>query len=88
MKKTVINTLITTAFIASLGFATTGAVAGPDLFQQQQLRQRVLESQQKLKQAEAAKGTEQQKLMDQMIGQMMEEHKVNMALATCDHVKK
>lgn len=126
MKKSIINTLITTAFIASLGFVATSAVAAPD-FYQQQLRQHILESQQKLKQAEAAKGTEQQKLMgehmqmlhdnmaacremkpkagmtekerdewfvehqkimDEMMGQMMEEHKVKMASGPCDAVKK
>jgi len=58
MNKTIINALITTAFIASLGLAATSAIAGgPDLLQQK-LRQHVLESQQKLKQAEAAKGAE------------------------------
>ena len=128
MKKSIINTLITTAFIASLGFATTSVIAGggPD-FQQQRLIIQVLQAKQKLQQAEAAKGTEQQKLMgehmkmlhenmavcremkpkagmteserdawfaehqkimDDMMSQMMEEHKIEMAVAPCDTVKK
>jgi len=62
MNKTIINTLITTAFIASLGFAATSALAGQDYFQQQ-MTQRLMQSKQKLQQAEAAKGAERQKLM-------------------------
>ena len=127
MKKSIINTLITTVFIASLGFAATSAIArGPD-FEQQRLMVQVLQARQKLQQAEAAKGTEQQKLMgehiqmlhddmvacremkpkagmteserdawfaehqkimDDMMSQMMEEHKVKMASMPCDAVKK
>ena len=33
MKKSIINTFITTAFIASLGLSATGAMAGPDSMQ-------------------------------------------------------
>lgn len=62
MKKTLINTFITTAFIASLGFATTYAMAGQDYFQQQ-MTQRLMQSKQKLQQAQAAAGMERQKLM-------------------------
>jgi len=126
MKKTLINTLITTAFIASLSFASTGAMAGRDFFQEQ-LIQNMQVTKQKLKQAEAAKGTEQQKLltehmqmlhenmaacremkpkagmtekerdewyaehqkiMDNLMSQMMEEHKVKMASAPCETGKK
>lgn len=121
MNKTIINTLISTVFVASLGFATT-SIAATD-FYQQALRQHVLEAQQKLKQAKAATGTEQQKLlgehkqmlrdsmetcrkmkpkagmteqernawfaehqkiMDQIMDQMMEEHKIIMTSAPCD----
>ena len=118
-----INTLITTAFIASLGFAATSAIAhGPD-FEQQRLIMQVQQAKQKLQQAQAAKGAEQQKLMgehmqmlhddmaacremkpkagmteserdvwyaehqkimDDMMSQMMEEHKVKMASVPCD----
>jgi hypothetical protein len=110
-----------------LGFVANGAFAGPDFFQRR-LIQRVMQSQQKLKQAEAAKGVEQQKLlgehmrmlhdnmnacremkpkagmtekerdewfvehqkiMDDMMVQMMEEHKVRMSSAVpCDMIKK
>jgi len=123
MKKSMINTLITTAFIASLGFAATSAIArGPD-FEQQRLIMQVQQAKQKLQQAQAAKGAEQQKLMgehmqmlhddmaacremkpkagmteserdvwyaehqkimDDMMSQMMEEHKVKMASVPCD----
>lgn len=125
MKKSIINTLITTAFIASLSFASTGAMAGRDFFQEQ-LIQNLQVTKQKLKQAEAAKGAEQQKLlgehmrmlhdnmnacremkpkagmtekerdewytehqkiMDDMMVQMMEEHKVKMSTKPCDVVK-
>lgn len=126
MKKSIINTLITTLFIASLGLAATSAVAGRDFFQEQ-LIQNLQVTKQKLENAKAAKGAEQQKLMgehmqmlhdnmatcrnmkpkagmteterdewfaehqkimDDMMSQMMEEHKVNMSTAPCDSVKK
>lgn len=126
MKKTLINTLITTAFIASLSFASTGAMAGRDFFQEQ-LIQNIQVTKQKLKQAEAAKGTEQeklltehmqmlhenmvacremrpkagltekerdewfaehQKIMDDLMSQMIEEHKVNVASKPCETDKK
>ncbi len=35
MKKTLINALIATAFLASLSLASTGAMAGRDFFQEQ-----------------------------------------------------
>lgn len=128
MNKSIINTLVTTAFIASLGFTATSAMArgGPD-FEQQRLIMQVLQAKQKLQQAEAAKGPEQQKLMgehmqmlhddmkacremkpkagmtekerdewfaehqkimDNMMTQMMEEQKVNIASMPCDVMKK
>lgn len=127
MKKSIINTLITTAFIASLGFSATNAMAGRDFFQEQ-LIQNVQVTKQKLEKAKAAKGAEQQKLMgehmqmlhenmaacremkpkagmtekerdewfvehqkimDDMMVQMMEEHKVRMSSAVpCDMIKK
>lgn len=126
MKKSIINTLITTAFIASLGFAATTVMAGRDFFQEQ-LIQNMQVTKQKLKQAEAAKGAEQQKLlgehmrmlhdnmnacrqmkpkagmtekerdewfaehqkiMDDMMSQMMEEHKVRMSSAVPCDIKK
>lgn len=126
MNNKIIITLITTAFIASLSFASTGAMAGRDFFQEQ-LIQNMQVTKQKLKLAEAAKGTEQQKLltehmqmlhenmaacremkpkagmtekerdewfaehqkiMDDLMSQMMEEHKVKMASAPCETGKK
>ena len=128
MNKSFINTLISAAFIASFGFAVTSALAGPGPdFLQQKLNMQVLQAKQKLQQAQAAKGAEQQKLMgehmqmlhddmaacremkpkagmteserdawfaehqkimDDMMSQMMEEHKINMASVPCDVVKK
>ena len=63
MKQRMLNKLVATVLIASFGFATTSAIAGPDIFQQQ-INQRLIQSQQKLKAAEAAKGAERQKLME------------------------
>ena len=71
MNNRIINKLITTAFIASFGFAATSAMAGPD-FMQQQMTQRVMQAKQKLNKAEAAQGTERQKLMDEHM-QMLHE---------------
>jgi preprotein translocase subunit SecF len=127
MKKSIINTLITTAFIASLGFAATSAIARGADFEQQRLMVQVLQAKQKLQQAQAAKGVEQQKLMgehmqmlhddmkacremkpkagmtekerdewfaehqkimDDMMTQMMDAHKVEMISAPCDTDKK
>lgn len=34
MKKRILNKLITPTFIASLGFAATSAIPGPDFFQE------------------------------------------------------
>ncbi len=71
MEKRILNKLIATAFIASLGLTVTSAMAGPDLIQQQLSRQ-FIESQQKLKEAEAAKGAERQKLMGEHMKMMHE----------------
>lgn len=127
MKKSIINTLITTLFIASLGLTATSSIAGRDFFQEQ-LIQNMQVTKQKLEKAKASQGTEQQKLlsehmqmlhenmatcremkpkagmtekerdewfaehqkiMDDMMSQMMEEHKVTMSSAVpCDMTKK
>ncbi len=71
MKQRMLNKLVATVFIASLGFAATSAIAGPDFFQQQ-INQRLIQSQQKLKEAEAAKGAERQKLMEEHMKIMRE----------------
>lgn len=83
MYNNIANKFITSLFIASLGLAANSAMAGPDFFQQQ-INQRVFQAKQKLQQAEAAKGTERQKLMDQM----MQEHQAIMASAPCEANKK
>lgn len=64
MNKNIINKLITTAFIASVGFAATSVMAAQD-FLQQQMTQRLVQSKQKLNEAEATQGTERQKLMEE-----------------------
>lgn len=126
MNNKIINTIISTALIASFAFASTSAMAGRD-FLQEQLIQNIQVTKQKLKQAEAAKGVEQQKLMgehmqmlhdnmktcremkpkagmtekerdewfaehqkimDDMMTQMMDAHKVEMTSVPCDSVKK
>jgi len=71
MEKRILNKLITTAFIASLGLTVTSAMAGPDLIQQQ-LNRQFTESQQKLKEAEATKGAERKKLMSEHMKMMHE----------------
>lgn len=126
MNKTLINTLITTPFIASLSFASTGAMAGRDFFQEQ-LIQNMQVTKQKLEKAKTSQGAEQQKLlgehmrmlhdnmnacremepkagmtekerdewfaehqkiMDALMAQMMEEHKVKTSSMPCDHHMK
>lgn len=75
MNKKIINKLITAAVIASFGLTAVSAMAGPDFFQQQMTRQ-LHEAKQKLKAAEAAKGAERQKLMDEhmkMLHETMEQ---------------
>ena len=74
MKKSFINTLISTAFIASLSLSATSAMAGPDSMQQDLMR-KVQASQQKLKQAQATKGAEQQKLMGEHMQMLHEDMK-------------
>ncbi len=71
MNKSIINTLISTAFIASLGLTATFAIAGPDMIQQQ-LNQQFMASKQKLKEVEAAMGAERQKLMGEHMKMMHE----------------
>lgn len=126
MKKTFINTIITTVFITSLGIASSNALAGRDPFQEKLVKD-VQVTKQKLEKAKAAQGAEQeklldehmrmlhdnmnacrqmkpkagmteternewfsehQKIMDSMMSQMMEEHKVKMSVKPCDAVRK
>lgn len=71
MQKRILNKLIATAFIASLGFVATSAMAGQDLIQQQ-INQQFIQTQLKLKEAEAAKGAERKKLMEEHMKMMHE----------------
>lgn len=71
MNKQTINKMIAAVAICSIGFLSASAIAGQDEFQRQ-MTQRVLKAKQKLKQAEAAKGAERQKLMGEHM-QMMKE---------------
>ncbi|HQN65063.1 MAG TPA: hypothetical protein PLP44_05260 [Methylophilus sp.] len=126
MSNKMMNTIITTTLIACLGFASTGALAGRDAFQEK-LIQNVQITKQKLEEAKASKGAEQQKLlaehaqmlhdnmaacremkpkagmsekerdewfiehqkiMDSLMAQMMEEHKVKSSSMPCDHHMK
>lgn len=126
MSNKMMNTIVTTALIACLGFASASAMAGRDFFQEQ-LIQNLQVSKQKLDKAKASQGAEQQKLlsehaqmlndnmaacremkpkagmtekerdewfaehqkiMDALMGQMMEEHKVKSSSMPCDHHMK
>lgn len=125
MKKSVINTLVTTAFIASLGFVSTNAMAARDSYQEQLVKDMQV-TKQKLEKARVSQGAEQQKLlsehmrmlhdnmnacrqmkpkagmteserdewftehqkiMDDLMVQMMEEHKVKMSAKPCNDMK-
>lgn len=126
MSNKMMNTIVTTALIACLGFASASVMAGRDAFQEK-LIQNVQLTKQKLEEAKASKGAEQQKLlsehaqmlhdnmvacremkpkagmteterdewfaehqkiMDALMGQMMEEHKVKSSSMPCDHHMK
>ena len=71
MKQQAISKMITTLAICSIGFLSASAIAGQDVFQQQ-MTQQVMKAKQKLKEAEAAKGAERQKLMSEHM-QMMQD---------------
>jgi uncharacterized protein YicC (UPF0701 family) len=71
MNKQTINKMIATVAICSLGFLSASAIAGQDE-SQRQMTQQVLKAKQKLKEAEATKGAERQKLMSEHM-QMMKE---------------
>lgn len=64
MKKTIINTLVTTALITSLGFATTNAMGGSSFAQEQLVKDCQL-NKQKLEKAKASQGAEQQTLLSE-----------------------
>ena len=71
MNKQSINKIIAITVLSSFGFLSTLAYAAIDEAQRQMI-QKVQEAKQKLKQAEAAKGTERQKLMSEHMKMMHE----------------
>ncbi len=71
MKKQPIHKMITAIAVCSIGFLSVSAGAGQDEFQRQMI-QRVQQAKQKLQQAEAAKGSERQKLMEEHMRMMKE----------------
>ncbi|MDP3211577.1 hypothetical protein [Methylotenera sp.] len=71
MSKPIINKLIAVIALSCIGFLSTSAFAAQDEFQRQ-MTQKVMEAKQKLKEAEAAKGAERQKLMSEHLKMMQE----------------
>jgi len=71
MKTQLLNKLVAMVFIACLGFVAASAMAGLDE-NQRMLQQQIMKSKQKLQQAEAAKGPERQKLMEEHMKMMQE----------------
>lgn len=71
MNKQTLNRMITIVALSSIGFLSATAFAGPD-FYQLEMNRRVAQAKHKLQQAEAAKGEERQKLMDEHMKMMKE----------------
>lgn len=71
MKKQTIHKMIVTIAVCSIGVIALPSVAGQDE-SQRQMTQQILKAKQKLKQAEAAKGLERQKLMGEHMKMMKE----------------
>jgi hypothetical protein len=71
MKMQTINRMIFTIAICGMGFMPAYALAGQDELQRQMI-QRVQQAKLKLKEAEAAKGAERQKLMGEHMKMMQE----------------
>jgi len=71
MNKQTIHKMIATITVCSIGFISASAIAGQDETQRQ-MSQRVMEAKQKLQQAEAAKGADRQKLMEEHMKMMHE----------------
>ncbi len=71
MKKQPIHKMIAVIAICGIGFLSASASAAPDEFQRQMI-QRNAQSKLKLQQAEAAKGAERQKLMEEHMKMMKE----------------
>lgn len=71
MKHQTIYKLIAILAFSSIEFLSVSAIAGPDEFQRQMIQQ-VMKAKQKLKAAEAAKGAEKAKLMDEHMKMMQD----------------
>lgn len=71
MKNQRINKAIATLAFCSIGFLSVSALAGQDEVQRQ-ITQRVVQAKQKLEAAEAAKGSEREKLMGEHMKMMHE----------------
>ena len=71
MKKQTIHKMIATIATCSIGAIALPSIAGQDE-SQRQMTQRILKAKQTLKQAEAAKGLERQKLMGEHMKMMKE----------------
>jgi ABC-type transporter MlaC component len=69
MKKQTINRMIATLAVCSISFLSASAFAAQDEFQRQ-MTQKVMQAKQKLKEAEAAKGAERVKLMEEHMKMM------------------
>lgn len=69
MKQIFINKIIATFAVCGIVFFSVSAVAGQDE-SQRQMMQSIMQSQQMLQQAEAAKGAERQKLMSNHLNMM------------------
>lgn len=71
MKKLPINKLLSILVLCSMGLLSVSALAGPDEAQRQ-IIQRAILAKQKLEAAEAAKGTQREKLMEEHMKMMHE----------------
>jgi len=69
MNKHTTHKMIAIIALSCIGFVSASAIAGQDSFQREMI-QRVIQAKQKLKQAEAAKGSERQKLMGEHMKMM------------------
>lgn len=79
MKTSILSKLVAAAFVVSLSFTATSAVAGQDE-SQRQMTQQVLKAKQKLKEAEAAEGADRQRLIGEHMKMMQETMKQMQAM--------
>lgn len=79
MNKQTIHKIIATLAVCSVGFLSATAMAGPDE-NQRMLQQQIIKSRHKLQQAEAANGSEREKLMGEHMKMMQENMKKMQAM--------